>query len=103
MFAWRTDASPMGRACGMSMRLKGSFAGLGHTQRSTTDIYLRDRKGGLAEALSHGIADNIPELRTSAKRQLACKVAERGIRTPLGCPKPDFESGAFDHSAISPR
>jgi integrase len=34
--------------------------GLGHTQRSTTDIYLRDRKGGLAEALSHGIADNIP-------------------------------------------
>jgi hypothetical protein len=30
-------------------------------------------------------------------------VAEReGFEPPLGCPKPDFESGAFDHSAISP-
>src|SRR6266536_5735140 len=31
------------------------------------------------------------------------KLAEReGFEPPLGCPKPDFESGAFDHSAISP-
>src|SRR2546428_14072777 len=30
-------------------------------------------------------------------------LAEReGFEPPLGCPKPDFESGAFDHSAISP-
>jgi hypothetical protein len=30
-------------------------------------------------------------------------MAEReGFEPPLGCPKPDFESGAFDHSAISP-
>ena len=26
-----------------------------------------------------------------------------GFEPPLGCPKPDFESGAFDHSANSPR
>ena len=25
-----------------------------------------------------------------------------GFEPPLGCPKPDFESGAFDHSANSP-
>ena len=32
------------------------------------------------------------------------QLAEReGFEPPLGCPKPDFESGAFDHSAISPR
>src|SRR5438874_13078181 len=31
-------------------------------------------------------------------------MAEReGFEPPLGCPKPDFESGAFDHSAISPQ
>ena len=31
-------------------------------------------------------------------------LAEReGFEPPLGCPKPDFESGAFDHSAISPQ
>src|SRR5215472_7520972 len=31
------------------------------------------------------------------------ELAEReGFEPPLGCPKPDFESGAFDHSAISP-
>ena len=31
-------------------------------------------------------------------------VAEsEGFEPPLGCPKPDFESGAFDHSANSPR
>ena len=30
-------------------------------------------------------------------------LAEReGFEPPLGCPKPDFESSAFDHSAISP-
>ena len=30
-------------------------------------------------------------------------LAEReGFEPPLGCPKPNFESGAFDHSAISP-
>ena len=35
--------------------------------------------------------------------QLIELVAEReGFEPPLGCPKPDFESGAFDHSAISP-
>jgi hypothetical protein len=43
-------------------------------------------------------------LGTLRERLGALYLAEReGFEPPLGCPKPDFESGAFDHSAISPR
>jgi hypothetical protein len=44
------------------------------------------------------------ELRISEKQSLSRRLAEsEGFEPPLGCPKPDFESGAFDHSANSPR
>jgi len=46
---------------------------------------LRDRR-----VLRHGVLRH-------PRYSLGCLV-----EPPLGCPKPNFESGAFDHSAISP-
>src|SRR6266536_5789909 len=40
--------------------------------------------------------------RPSAMYRRPCLAEREGFEPPLGCPKPDFESGAFDHSAISP-
>src|SRR6478672_955049 len=66
-------------------------------------------------------ADLVPDARKAEMKRCQCRcwlrlvgdvftlqnrreLAEReGFEPPLGCPKPDFESGAFDHSAISPR
>src|SRR5689334_7805880 len=64
-----------------------------------------DANGFAATQKQHERDDRCRWLGTKSRRRWVAKraVAEReGFEPPLGCPKPDFESGAFDHSAISP-
>src|SRR5213594_462005 len=59
-----------------------------------------ERRFGAAAARALQASRHPPKKCPTARG--VCLAEREGFEPPLGCPKPDFESGAFDHSAISP-